>query len=274
MKDAFKILVATVLVAALYMLPGFESLGARTKWLSGAGIFIALCFTLKSIPLGVHLIVGWALVIETLRQVCHDVPMKEIMLGESYLIFYFHFPSAITCLAMFLMAGGISFWQLKTNDLKWDQSAAACIELAVIACSITLLTGMTWAQAAWGRPWIWSDPRLLTVAIMWFTYMAYLMFRMAIDDPVKRARFSSVLGILFAINVPLVWYAIRLFGEESHPMELTMEGTQKEIMTYTRWYGAGAFFILYMALWRLRASSMRADAKCDQLEDAFMRQKI
>lgn len=274
MKDALKLLLAAGLMAALYALPGLEGVGAGTLWMGGTVIFIALCFLLERVPLGFHLAIGWLLVIETLRQVCQDVPMYEKVLGESYLIFYFHFPSAIGCLAFFLIAGVISAMQLVSGAPRLDQRAASLIEIGVVACSITLVTGMTWAQAAWGKPWVWNDKRLMTVAIMWFTYMAYLMFRLAVDDPVKRARFSSVLGIIFALNVPLVWFAIRWFGQVSHPMQLTMEGEQRLAMTFTRWFGAAAFFILYLAIWRLRCRSMQVEDRVERLEEAFMRQKI
>lgn len=243
-------------------------------WLGGALGFVGLCVLLCRLPLAVHLVAGFGLVVGTLYLACFKAPAEEVKLGNSYLIFYFHFPSAISCLTIFLMAGVISVLQLKSGSLKDDRRAVAAVEVGLLACTITLATGMIWADAAWGQPWVWHDPRLMTVAIMWFTYVAYLMFRAAMDNPVQRARFSSVLGVIFSLNVPVVWFAIRLFGKVSHPMEIEFAEDYYAIMKTTQWFGAASFFVLYLGLWRLRYLAQTLLGELDRLNEAFAARKI
>jgi heme exporter protein C len=259
--------------ASLALLPRLEW---DVRWALPAGLLLyaVLCGACARLPRATHLAVGWLLVAYTLYQVCFRVPVEEIQLGTSYLIFFFHYPSAISCLALFIIAGGISVYQLRTGSTGADLWAASAVQVGVLACTITLATGMVWAEAAWGKPWVWTDRRLLTVAIMWFTYAAYLVFRLAVDNPVQRARYSSVLAIVFALNVPLVWYAIRWFGEVSHPMSLEMFGAQKQLMDYTKWWGLGAFFILYLGLWRMRRQVLAAEERLERLEEDFAVLKI
>ena len=241
----------------------------------GASIgFVVLCVLLHRIALAVHLLIGFGLVVGTLYLVCFHAPLEEVTLGTSYLIFYFHFPSAISCLTIFVIAGVVSVFQLKSGSLSHDRRASSAVEVGLLACTITLGTGMIWAEAAWGQPWVWHDPRLMTVAIMWLTYVGYLMFRAAVDNPVKRARYSAVLGVMFSINVPVVWFAIRFFGKVSHPMEIEFAEDVRTIMKTTQWFGAAAFFILYLGLWRLRYRAQTIHGELERIGETFAARKI
>lgn len=221
--------------------------------------------------LWIHFVVGWVLVTATLWYVCFEVPQFESQLSNSYLIFFYHFPSAVNCLNLFVIAGFISAAQLVTRSPRADLAAASCIEVGLLACSVCLGTGMVWAKAAWGKYWIWHDPRLLSVAIMWFCYVGYLVFRANIDNPEQRARFASVLGVLFALNVPMVYYAIRYFGPVSHPQKVDLSDAA---MRTTQWLGAVAFLVLYTAFWRLRYRGMYLASETRELEETMTAARI
>ncbi len=200
-------------------------------------------------PLQVHFVLGWLLVVGTLAMVGFYVPGKEKVIGESYLIFFFHFPSAVNCLNFFMFSGFLSFLYLVRRTPSLDHWAATAAEVGVLACTVTLVTGSIWAKAAWNEWWVMTDPRLMTVAIMWLTYTAYLALRGTIEEPVKRARYCGVFGVLACLNVPLVYFSIQWLGKEQHPMSVELG---ERSMIITRWFGAFAFFVLYTALWRMR----------------------
>ncbi len=200
--------------------------------------------------LGLHFAIAWVMVIALLYLVGHYVPGVDRQIGSSYLIFYFHFPSAINCLNFFIFGGVMSGIYLWRKHSRWDHLGSAAIEVGVLACTVTLVTGSIWAKAAWGAFWVVTDPRLMSVAVMWLLYLSYLALRATIEEPEKRANFCAVYGVLLMINVPLVYFSIRWFGgPDHHPMEITLRNTE---MVVTRWYGAFAFFVLYCAFWRLR----------------------
>jgi heme exporter protein C len=107
----------------------------------------------------------------------------------------------------------------------------------------------------------------MTVAILWLTYTAYLVLRGTMEEPVRRARFAAVFGLLATVNVPLVHFAIRLFKPVHHPAQATMAEAE---MVVTRWVGAFAFLVLYTALWRLRYRVHLQRARCHELEEGLL----
>ena len=205
--------------------------------------------------IGIHLVAGWALLAAHAYIVAFFVPAREATIGGSYLIFFIHLPAAVSSLVLFLASGVLSAAHLLARRpgvsfaARSDVAAASAVEVGLAAATITLVTGSLWAKAAWGLWWDLGDPRLMTVAVLWLTYAAYLVLRAAVEDPGRRARFSAVFGILAVANVPLVYFSARLFRTVHHPPGVELSSGE---MVFARWFGAGAFLVLATALWRLR----------------------
>lgn len=214
----------------------------------------------------VHLTLGWILVIVTLGLAAFWVPPSEATIGESYLIFFFHFPSAVNCLNLFLLAGIFGFLYLVSRKPKWDFVTTSGVEVGLLATTVTLVTGSIWARAAWGLWWDVREPRMMTVAVMWLTYAGFCALRATTEEPVKRARFSAVFAVLAAVNVPIVYYSIKVLGQRHHPDQVVMGETS---MLVTRWFGAFAFLVLYTALWRLRYGVHKSTHAERELEARF-----
>ena len=81
------------------------------------------------VPLEAHAGLGWILVIATLACVGFWVPPAEKEIGESYLIFFFHFPSAINCLNFFFFGGVASAYYLIRRTPGSDLWAASAVEV-------------------------------------------------------------------------------------------------------------------------------------------------
>ena len=218
-------------------------------------------------------LLGWAMVIITLSFVGFWVPQEERQLGSSYLIFFFHFPSALNCMEFFLLGGVFSAIYLRNKNPSMDLWAVASIEVGMLACTITLVTGGIWARAAWGEwdTWVINDPRLMSVYFMWLTYAAYLALRSSMDQGKRRELYCAVFGILASINVPVVYYAIRIFGKENHPMSLTLDTTSMKV---TQWFGWASFLVLYIGLTRLRRNYYQRCRQLDRLQEKFNRAQI
>jgi heme exporter protein C len=215
-------------------------------------------------------VAGWLMVLAILGLVAFYVPPEEKVLGGSYLIFFYHFPSAFNCLLFFAFAGLASILHLATRSEEADWMSVAAVEVGVLGCTIGMVTGSIWAKAAWGEFWVWRDPRLLTVAIMWFTYLGYLALRSAIDTPIQRARYSAVFGIIAMVNLPLVWFSIRLFGSVQHPMKISVDPR----MRITMWAGALAFLVLFIGFWIHRYRIARLRDEAFRIEEDFARREI
>lgn len=218
-------------------------------------------------PLRLHFLLGWILVVATLGLVGFWLPPSEKTIGESYLIFFFHFPSAVTCLTIFLMAGGYAVAHLIGKRATTDLATASGVEVGLLACTVTLVTGSIWARAAWGIWWDATDPRLMSVAILWLTFAAYVVLRANIEEPVQRGRFCSAFAAVAALNVFFVYFAIRMFGQSHHPMDIALG---ERSMVVTRWFGAFSFFVLYTAFWRLRYGVLTAGHEARSLEERLV----
>jgi heme exporter protein C len=218
-------------------------------------------------------LLGWAMVIITLSFVGFWVPQEERQLGSSYLIFFFHFPSALNCMEFFLLGGVFSAIYLRNKSPSMDLWAVSFIEVGMLACTITLVTGGIWARAAWGEwdTWVINDPRLMSVYFMWLTYAAYLALRSSMDQGKRRELYCAVFGLLASINVPVVYYAIRIFGKENHPMSLTLNTTSMKV---TQWFGWASFLVLYIGLVRLRRNYYQRCRQLDRLQEEFNRAQI
>ncbi len=141
---------------------------------------------------------------------------EEQVMGEVQRVFYFHVATAWTGLLGFVAAGVAGVLYLVKKDEKWDIVEVAAVEISLVFFFITIVLGSIWARPIWNTWWTW-DPRLTTAAVTELIYIAYLMLRQGIEDPVKRARFGAVYTILGAISAPITFLAIRLF-RTIHPV--------------------------------------------------------
>ncbi|MEN3045982.1 MAG: cytochrome c biogenesis protein [Candidatus Hydrothermales bacterium] len=143
------------------------------------------------------------------------VTPPERKMGDLVRIMYIHVPVAWVSLLSFTLVFVFSILYIFKRDLIWDIYSESAAEIGVLFNFLTLVTGMLWAKAVWGYYWVW-DPRLTTTLILFFLYSSYLLLRGFIDTPDKRARFSSVLGIIIYVDVLFVYFSVRLW-RSVHP---------------------------------------------------------
>ena len=158
-------------------------------------------------------------------------PVERTM-GPVQKIFYLHFPVAINtflaCMLCFIASIGY-LWQRRAF---WDDLAAAAAKVAVLLCSVVLLTGMVWGKHAWGHWWTWS-PRLTFSLVLWLLYAVYLMIRPSIESPQRRALVSAVYGVVAFLDVPLVYLSVRLM-RDIHPTNIELAPAMK--LTAGLWF--------------------------------------
>lgn len=170
--------------------------------------------------------------------------------GDLVRIMYVHVPAAwLAYLAFFVTFIG-SVGYLITRNLLWDRVAAASAEIGVYSTGLAIALGMIWAKPTWGVWWTW-DARLTLTAIMFFIYLGYLALRRTTDDPVVRAARSSVLGVLGAIQIPLVHFSV-LWWRTLHqpPSIIRPDGPtiQDPLMLAALFVGVAAFTVVYVSL--------------------------
>jgi heme exporter protein C len=125
-----------------------------------------------------------------------------------YNIVYIHVPAAICSLVCFAVLFICSIQYLRTKGSIWDHVAAACGEVGLVFATVLNATGLIFAYAAWG---VWWTPslRLISSAMLWFLYVAYLILRASLPDQQRKGRICAVFGIIAFVDVPLVYISAR-----------------------------------------------------------------
>jgi heme exporter protein C len=135
------------------------------------------------------------------------VAPRELTQGNVQRIMYLHVPSVLVAYIAFGVVFVASVVYLWRRADAADRVAHASAEVGVIFTGITIATGSIWGKPTWGTWWTW-DARLTSVAILFVLYLGYLLLRRMIEDRERGARFAAVVGIIAALDIPLVHFSV------------------------------------------------------------------
>jgi heme exporter protein C len=138
------------------------------------------------------------------------------ILNESIRNLFFHVPMwfAMISLLLFSLIRSIRFLsnQKSIDDIEAHQS----VIVGLVFGSIGIVTGMIWAKYTWGTFWT-SDPKLNGAAIGMLSYLAYIILRGSIEEPIKRAKISAVYNI-FSFTIYIVFiFILPKINDSLHP---------------------------------------------------------
>jgi heme exporter protein C len=171
-------------------------------------------------------ILGWLAVLALVAGLvmAFGVAPREVIQGNVQRIMYLHVPSAI--IGEYLAFGVLllaSIGYLVTRSEAVDRVAHASAEVGVLFLAITIVSGSIWGKPTWGTWWTW-DARLTTVTILFVIGLGYLLLRGMIDDGERAARYAAVVGIVAALNVPLVHFSVYWWRTLHQPPSLLRPG--------------------------------------------------
>lgn len=144
----------------------------------------------------------------------------EREMGIVQRIFYVHVPSAWVAFLAFGIVALCSLGYLWLREEKLDAIAVSAAELGMLFTTVVLITGPLWGKIAWGAWWVW-EPRLTLTLLLWFIYLGYFMLRGATESPERGKRFAAVLGIVGAVDIPLIHLSVQWFRSQ-HPQPVIM----------------------------------------------------
>lgn len=136
------------------------------------------------------------------------VAPAERYMGQVQRIMYVHVPSAWNWMLVVLFSLGSAIAFLFKNDMKWDTRLEGGLEVGTLLAFLLCCQGAIWAKPTWGVWWDW-DPRLTTTAVLLFAFLGILALRRFVDDPIKRAIWSSVATIIASIDLPIVYFSVK-----------------------------------------------------------------
>src|SRR5262245_23648983 len=148
---------------------------------------------------------------------------RESIQGNVQRIMYIHVPSVLTAYLAFglVLIGSVGY--LATRRLGWDRLAASAAEIGLVFNAITIITGSIWGRPTWGVWWTW-DARLTATAVLFLVYAGYVLLRAMVEEPEARARYAAVLGIVGALNIPIVHFSLYWWRTLHQPPTLLAPG--------------------------------------------------
>lgn len=186
------------------------------------------------------------------------VAPPEHFMGNVQRIMYVHVPTAWNdMLAMtFAVICAVAF--LFTSDWKWDARMEGAIEVGVLLAFLLCCQGAIWAKPTWGVWWDW-DPRLTTTAVLLFAFLGILALRRFVDDPVKRAIWSSVATIIAYVDVPIVYFSVKWWNS-LHQTQSSPATVSKSFHLPLRLNAFGILFVMTaFIMLRARLASLRLE---------------
>jgi heme exporter protein C len=186
-------------------------------------------------------------------------------------IFYFHVPLAWVAFASFAIVAVAGIFYLWLGGQIWDDLGYAAAEIGMLFCTLMMVTGSLWAKPIWGTWWTW-DSRLTTSFVLWLLYGGYLIMRAMLEESEQVARFAAVVGIVAALDVPVVIVSVRLW-RTIHPAVLVTRqgghGLEDPRMVVTLLVSITAFTLMFAWLLMTRLAVLRARTRSIELAKAI-----
>ena len=177
-------------------------------------------------------------------------------MGHLQKIMYVHVPAAWNAFLAFTVVLAGSVLYLWKRDDRYDLLAASAAEVAAVLTALTIALGSIWGRPTWGVWWTW-DPRLTSTAILLIIIVGYLALRGFVDEPERRARWSAAVGILGALNVPIVYMSVRWWRTLHQPQ--SSPSTVDPAYAWGLRLNAIAFLLIMIYLVRARYRAARLE---------------
>jgi len=190
------------------------------------------------------------------------VAPREVTQGNVQRIMYVHVPAVWVAYLAFVAVFVASIAYLWTRAAGADRAAHAAAEVGVVFLGVNIATGAIWGKPTWGTWWTW-DARLTSVAILFVMYLGYLLLRGMIDDQERAARYCAVLGIVAALDVPLVHFSVYWWRTLHQPPSVLKPGaaTMPPAILAALLVNVVAFTLLYFYFVAKRVRLLRAESE-------------
>ncbi len=182
------------------------------------------------------------------------VAPTDFQQSEAYRIIFIHVPAAWMSMFIYLV---MAFWGaigLAFNTRLSFMMARALAPTGAMFTFVALWTGAWWGKPMWGAWWVW-DARLTSELILLFLYVGIIALWAAIDDIKRGDRAGSLLTLIGAINVPIIYFSVKWWNTLHQGATIKPSGTSMDaimlqgmlVMAFAAW-----FYTIAVALVRVR----------------------
>ena len=190
--------------------------------------------------------------------------------GEAYRVIFIHVPAAWMSMLLYL---AMAFWA--AIGWAFNVRLAAMLSRAIAPTGalftlIALWTGAFWGRPTWGTWWVW-DARLTSELILLFLYLGVLALAGAIDDTRRGDRAATLLAVIGAVNVPVIYFSVRWWNTLHQGATISMTAAPKMASTML-----AGLILMTLAFWayafaavftRTRAIVLEREHDADWVQD-------
>lgn len=195
------------------------------------------------------LAVAMAIGIPTLLVFAFVLSPEDGEMRDAVRLLYIHVPVVFMAYGAFALTAVGSVAYLWKRSRWWDTVAYASAEVGVVFCGLTLATGSIWGRPTWNTWWEWGDVRLVTTLVLFLMFVGYLAFRRVPADPDVRARRAAVIGIVSAVNIPIVNRSVEWWENSTlHQQSSLTDGNLENLTLFTWFLGTVVFGIIFLWL--------------------------
>jgi heme exporter protein C len=214
---------------------------------------------------------GVAIVIWGVYQGLYGAP-ADYQQGDAAKIMFVHVPASWLTLFIYAFMTGASFISFVWRSPLADICAKSCAPIGAAFTFVCLVTGSIWGRPMWGTWWEWTDPRIVSVLIMFFFYLGYLAIWSVMETQQKAARAAAILCLVGAINLPIIHYSVEWWNS-LHQGSSFLNDTSVTSNAY-KWPMYLTFSLGYLSLFGgLTLLNMRAEVYKRRAE-ALMQRKM
>jgi heme exporter protein C len=186
---------------------------------------------------------------------------------------FVHVPSSWLSLFIYLFMAAASFISFVWRSPLADICAKSCAPIGAVFTALCLFTGSVWGKPMWGTWWEWSDPRIVSVVILFFFYLGYMAIWQAMETPQKASRAAAILCMVGAINLPIIHYSVEWWNS-LHQTTTFLTDRQVTTSEY-KWPMYITFSLGYLALFGgLTLFNMRAEVNLRRAEMLIQRRQV
>jgi len=207
----------------------------------------------------------WPLVLLAAQAYAFSVSPPDRDMGHLQKIMYVHVPAAWSAFMAFFVVFAASIAYLWRRDDRHDLLAASAAEVGAVLTALTLVLGSIWGRPTWGVWWTW-DARLTSTAVLLLIFVGYLALRSFTEDQERRAKWSAAVGILGALNVPIVYMSVR-WWRTLHQVQSSPSTVDSPYVWGLR-ANAVAFLIVLIYFIRARYSAALVERDAERRMDA------
>jgi heme exporter protein C len=143
--------------------------------------------------------------------------------GETVKIMFVHVPAAWLGMFGYILIAIAALGTLIWRHPLADVAAKTAAPIGATFTFIALVTGSLWGKPMWGTYWVW-DARLTSMLILLLLYLGLIALWQAIDEPGRAGRAAAILGLVGAINIPIIKFSVDWWNTLHQPESIFRAG--------------------------------------------------